>query len=109
MFETVLGNETSVLYTSGGKYAFTSGSTERYMIRRVTSGTNFLLPPGSVWAYCYGISSLQGYVGGGNDYLKYVFFYENTLVQLALFRNMNIEGTLTINGSVTNIPMNTFR
>lgn len=108
MFETVLGNKTSVLYTSGGTHAFTSGSTERYMIRRVTSGTNFLLPPGSVWAYCYGISSLQGYVGGGNDYLKYVFFYENTLTELKLFSISAIEGTLRITGGVTTIPANTF-
>lgn len=41
VFETILGDETSVLFTIGGRHTFTSGSTKRYMIRRVTSGTNF--------------------------------------------------------------------
>ena len=107
VFETsVLGGETSVLLTTAGTHTFTSGSTKRYMIRRVATAHGFYLPVGSVWAYCLGINLLYTWE---SSYLKYIFFHENTLVQLALFRNMNIEGTLTINGSVTNIPMNTFR
>ena len=107
VFETsVLGVETSVLLTTAGTHTFTSGSMKRYMIRRVTTAHGFYLPVGSVWAYCLGINLLYTWE---SSYLKYIFFHENTLVKLALFRNMNIEGTLTINGSVTNIPMNTFR
>ena len=106
IFETVLGVERSVLRKDSGRHYFTAGSTKRYMIRRITTESTFALPEGSVWAYCFGINRLEGV---SSPSLKYVFFHENTLVQLALFRNMNIEGTLTINGSVTNIPMNTFR
>ena len=106
IFETVVGDERSVLQTTGGDHIFTSGSTKRYMIRRISTQTTFTLPLGSVWAYCLGIDLLYTWE---SPYLKYIFFHENTLTRLGLFRNMNIEGTLTINGSVTNIPMNTFR
>ena len=108
IFETVSGEETSVLLTTAGTHTFTSGSTKRYMIRRVSPYSSFTFPAGSVWAYCYGISSLQGYVSGGNDYLKYVFFYENTLTEIKLFMISAIEGTLRITGGVTTIPAITF-
>ena len=106
VFETVLGEETSVLYTTTGTHSFTSGSTKRYMIRRVASDHLFNLPVGSVWAYCFGISYLNSPI---TTHLKYVFFYENTLIKLASFRLTSITGVLTINGGVTNIPMNTFK
>ena len=109
VFETVSGVETSRLMLNSGVHTFTSGSTKRYMIRRITTTTDFQLTPGSVWAYCYGITRLTGYQYAANPYLKYVFFYENTLTELELFRDTTIEGTLRINGSVTNIPTNTFR
>lgn len=106
VFETVLGEETSVLYTTTGTHSFTSGSTKRYMIRRVASDHLFDLPVGSVWAYCFGISYLNSPI---TTHLKYVFFYENTLIKLASFRLTSITGVLTINGGVTNIPLNTFK
>ena len=109
IFETVSGVETSVLITSGGVnfYTFTAGSTKRYMIRRVTSTTRFQLPVGSVWAYCCCVNLLAT-VTGGSTYLKYVFFYENTLTDIGLFRDTTIEGVLRINGGITNIPARTF-
>lgn len=103
VFETVSGVETSVLFTTTGTHTFTAGSTKRYMIRRVSTGTNFTLPIGSVWAYCFGLTYLTGYTPA-NPYLKYVFFYENTLAQFGSFRNTGITGTLTINGGITTIP-----
>ena len=36
IFETVSGVETSVLRTTTGTHTFTSGSTKRYMIRRIS-------------------------------------------------------------------------
>ena len=104
LFETVSGVETSVLRTTTGTHTFTSGSTKRYMIRR-TAATSFVLPVGSVWAYCYGITALAGYQesAGANPYLKYVFFYENTLTSIAEFGYSAIAGTLTINGGITTI------
>ena len=101
IFETVSGVETSVLRTIAGTHTFTSGSTKRYMIRRITVFTDFTFPIGSVWAYCFGIERLTGYIMPGNPYLKYVFFCENTLTQIGSFRNAAITGTLTINGGVT--------
>ena len=105
IFETVSGVESSVLRTTTGTHTFTSGSTKRYMIRRVTGVTTFTLPVGSVWAYCYGLTNLGGYQEstGANPYLKYVFFYENTLKELNLFEYSAITGTLTINGGITTI------
>ena len=61
IFETILGVETSVLFTIGGRHTFTSGSTKRYMIRRIASSASFELPVGSVWAYCYGIFLILEY------------------------------------------------
>ena len=58
IFETVAGDERSVLQTTGGDHIFTSGSTKRYMIRRISTQTTFTLPLGSVWAYCLGIDLL---------------------------------------------------
>src|SRR5574344_2089113 len=102
IFETVSGVETSVLRTTTGTHTFTSGSTKRYMIRRIpASFAQFVLPIGSVWAYCGYITSLTGYQDAANSYLKYVFFYENTLTELGLFRNTAITGVLKINGGIT--------
>ena len=110
IFETVSGVETSVLRTTSGTHTFTSGSTKRYMIRRITSSTAFTLPVGSVWAYCFGITYLAGSsAAGANPYLKYVFFYENTLTELGSFQNAAITGTLTINGGITVLSPNQFR
>ena len=103
IFETVSGVETSVLRTTVGTHTFTSGSTKRYMIRRVSTGTEFILPIGSVWAYCFGITRLTGYTISANPYLKYVFFYENTLNKFGFFRNTAITGVLNINGGMTTI------
>ena len=105
IFETVSGVERSVLRTTEGTHTFTSGSTKRYMIRRLTGTTTFILPVGSVWAYCYGLTNLGGYQqnAGANPYLKYVFFYENTLKELNSFGYSAITGTLTINGGITTI------
>ena len=61
IFETVSGVEKSVLRTTPGTHAFTSGSTKRYMIRRITLSNKFTLPVGSVWAYCCCITELTGY------------------------------------------------
>ena len=104
VFETVSGVETSVLFTTIGTHTFTNGSTKRYMISRTTVNT-FVLPVGSVWAYCFGITRLTGYQEsmGANPYLKYVFFYENTLTSIAQFGYSAITGTLTINGGITTI------
>ena len=105
IFETVAGVERSVLRTTAGTHNFESGSTKRYMIRRVSSLTQFFLPVGSVWAYCYGITILAGYQEsmGANPYLKYVFFYKYTLTSISLFGYSAIAGTLTINGGITTI------
>ena len=108
IFETVLGNEQSVLYTASYNHTFTSGSTKRYMIRRTTIFTDFTFSIGSVWAYCFGIERLTGYIIPGNPYLKYVFFHENTLTSLGNFLNTAITGTLTINGEITTITPNQF-
>ena len=109
IFETISGVETSVLRTTIGTHTFTSGSTKRYMIRRVTPTTVFVLPVGSVWAYCCCVNLLAGYDAAANPYLKYVFFYENTLTSIGLFRNTNIQGTLYIPNGVTLInPYNFF-
>ena len=107
VFETVLGEETSILYTTTGTHSFTSGSTKRYMIRRVTGSVAFFLPIGSVWAYCSGSKLLGAVVG--NTYLKYVFFSYNTLMIVGVFSDTTIEGTLRINGSVTNISDSLFK
>ena len=101
IFETVLGGETSVLLTNTGTHTFTDGSTKRYMIRRIPLLNAFTLPIGSVWAYCYGITILTGYINPGNPYLKYVFFYEHTLTNIGLFRRTSIQGTLTIPSGIT--------
>ena len=108
IFETVSGVETSVLCTTKGTHTFTGGSTKRYMIRRIPSLITFTLPVGSVWAYCYGITFLTGYNNAPNSYLKYVFFYENTLTDLGSFRNTAITGVLIINGGVTIILAQSF-
>jgi hypothetical protein len=102
VFETVSGVETSTLITAPGTHTFTSGSTKRYMIRR-TNSTIFTLPIGSVWAYCFGITDLRGYISPGNPYLKYVFFYENTLPDLGRFSNTGILGTLNIPSGITSL------
>ena len=108
VFETsVLGVETSVLRTTTGTHTFTSGSTKRYMIRRISKFAAITLPVGSVWAYCFGITLLTGYPPA-NPYLKYVFFYENTLAEIGFFRNTAITGTLVINGGITTIAPNNF-
>lgn len=110
IFETVSGVETSILRTDSGTHTFTSGSTKRYMIRRITgSATIFTLPIGSVWAYCFGITLLIGYINPGNPYLKYVFFYENTLTDIGFFRDTAITGTLAINGGGTSLNFNHFK
>lgn len=105
IFETVSGVETSTLRTTTGTHTFTSGSTKRYMIRRITSTDRFNLPVGSVWAYCFGITLLTGYTGVANPYLKYVFFYENTLTQSSSFRRTGILGTLNIPSGITSLAM----
>ena len=105
IFETVSGVETSVLRTTTGTHTFTSGSTKRYLIRRIKTNNQFVLPVGSVWAYCFGINDLTGYniSAGANPYLKYVFFYENTLIGIGFFRNTAITGVLNLNGGITTI------
>ena len=103
IFETVSGVETSVLRTTTGTHTFTSGSTKRYMIRRIPTANTFTLPVGSVWAYCFGLTRLIGYTNTPNPYLKYVFFYENTLNQFGFFQNTAITGVLKINGGITTI------
>ena len=103
IFETFSGVETSVALTTPGTHTFTSGSTKRYMIRRTIIPTTFVLPIGSVWAYCYGITFLTGYLSPGNTYLKYVFFYEHTLTGVGLFRRTSIQGTLTIPSGITSL------
>ena len=108
IFETVAGVETSVLRTTAGMHTFTGGSTKRYMIRRVSPFTSFTLPIGSVWAYYFGITRLIGYENTPNPYLKYVFFYENTLTEIGLFSDSGITGVLKINGGVTLIRVLSF-
>ena len=107
IFETVSGVETSVLRTATGTHTFTSGSTKRYMIRRISSSTAFTLPVGSVWAYCCCIVKLTGYntTAGYNGYLKYIFFYEQTLTALGLFRRTGLQGTLYLPSGITSIGM----
>ena len=99
VFETVLGVETSVLRTTTGTHTFTSGSTKRYMIRRVTNSTFFLLPAGSVWAYGFGIKTLTM---DPSTSLKYIFLDENILID-AYFQDTTMEGILRINGGITTI------
>ena len=106
VFETVLGVETSSLFTAGGLYTFTSDSTKRYMIRRVTNSPTFNFPIGCVWAYCCGVTVLGA---TQSTYLKYIFFYENILTSVYSFRYTTIEGVLTINGSIKNIPTTAFK
>ena len=110
IFETVSGVERSVLLTTTGKHTFTSGSTKRYMIRRGTGSNNFIFPVGSVWAYCCCVPIIAGYINtaGPNPYLKYVFFYENTLTTIGYFRNTAITGTLMIYGGITEIIASQF-
>ena len=105
IFDTISGVETSVLRTTTGTHTFTSGSTKRYMIRRITSSSSFTLPVGSVWAYCCCITRLMGYdtSAGNNPYLKYVFFYENTLTALYSFWKSGILGTLNIPSGITSL------
>ena len=110
IFETVSGVETSVLRTTSGTHTFTSGSTKRYMIRRISSSDPFALPTGSVWAYCYGITSLGSYnISPYNSYLKYVFFYEHTLTDLWYFQQTGIFGTLYIPSGITLLKYSQFR
>ena len=108
IFETVSGVETSVLRTDSGTHTFASGSTKRYMIRRGSNFITFTLPVGSVWAYCFGITRLTGYDTLANPYLKYVFFYENTLASIGSFYKTAITGTLTINGGISVLAANQF-
>lgn len=107
IFETISGVETSKLIRDGDTYYFTSGSTKRYMIRRITSLTKFTVQTGSVWAYCFGVNSLETIVGI-EPYLKYIFFYEYTLTDIGTFRDKPIKGTLKLNGGITNIPARSF-
>ena len=106
VFETVSGVERSVLYTTAARHRFTSGSYKHYLIRRIGSSNSFALPLGAVWAYCWGLNGLGTYQ---SNFLKYIFFHENTLTGLGTFRETAIEGILRINGGVTNIPTTTFR
>lgn len=101
IFETVSGVERSVLRTTTGTHAFTSGSTKRYMIRRITLSNAFTLPVGSVWAYCCCIVTLIGYPGAANAYLKYVFFYEHTLTLIGSFTRAGLQGTLYLPSGIT--------
>ena len=78
------------------------------MIRRVGSSVQFVLPVGSVWAYCSRITRLTGYTDTANTYLKYVFFYENTLTEIGRFQNSAITGTLRIEGGITTFGLNHF-
>ena len=79
------------------------------MIRRINAASNiFTLPVGSVWAYCSGITLLTGYPSAANPYLKYVFFYENTLTNINSFQNTAITGTLRIEGGITTINTQNF-
>lgn len=104
VFETVLGVEKNVLYTNTGQHIFTDGSTKRYMIRRVTTSTFFLLPVGSVWAYGFGIKTLTA---DPSTYLKYILLDENILID-TYFQDTTIEGTLRINGGITTIAAQSF-
>lgn len=110
IFETVSGVETSVLRTTTGTHTFTAGSTKRYMIRRIPSIITFVLPIGSVWAYCFGITKLRGYdiSAGSNAYLKYVFFYENTLTGIDRFQNSSITGIVKLHNGINKLLGNTF-
>ena len=111
IFETLIsGDEISVLITTGGTHTFTSDSTKRYMIRRLSRIDAFTLPVGSVWAYCYGATNLAGFnfSTGANQYLKYVFLYEYTLAGIGYFRNTAITGTLRLKGGQTNLEFNHF-
>ena len=104
IFETVSGVETSTLIiNTTGTHTFTSGSTKRYMIRRITLSNSFILPVGSVWAYCCCITLLIGYdtTAGYNAYLKYVFFYENTLTEIGSFIRTGLQGTLYLPSGIT--------
>ena len=110
IFETVSGVEASVLRTTTGTHTFTSGSTNRYLIRRITSASLFIFPVGSVWAYCFGIIALAGYIAsaGANSYLKYVFFYENTLTNIGRFQNTSITGIVKLHNGITTLSGDTF-
>lgn len=104
VFETILGVETSVLYTTTGQHIFTESSTKRYLIRRVTNSTYFLLPAGSVWAYGFGIKTLTSDLSTS---LKYIFLDENILTDV-YFQDTTIEGTLRLNGGVPIIVSQSF-
>ena len=106
IFETISGVETSFLITGGYAYNFTAGSTKRYMIRRVTTSTTFLLPNGSVWAYCCCVNVFGSVIG--NTYLKYIFFYENTLTEIGRFQYSSITGTVNLHNGITQLCWNTF-
>lgn len=108
IFETVSGVEISVLRTTTETHTFTAGSTKRYMIRRIPNSTIFLLPVGSVWAYCCCITLITGYLGAANTYLKYVFFYENTLTRIGRFQNSAITGIVSLHNGITQLFGNTF-
>ena len=110
MFQTVSGVESSVLITTQQTFNFTAGSTNRYAIRRENGGSfDFLIPIGVVWAYCCCITRLQSYAGVTSGYyLKYIFFYENTLKTLNRFSYNPLNGVLRIPSGVTILPIVTF-
>ena len=110
MFQTVSGVESSVLITTNQTFNFTAGSTNRYAIRRANGGSfQFQIPIGVVWAYCCCITLLQSFTGVASGYyLKYIFFYENTLTELGRFSYNPLNGVLRIPSGVTILPVLAF-
>ena len=109
VYQTVNGNEISNSIPAGGQtFNFSSGSTNRYYIHTSSSQLGHTIPVGWVWVYACCITNLVAYTGVANTTLKYVFFYENTLTSIGLFRSSGILGKVTIPSGVTSLATITF-
>ena len=109
VYQTVGGTEISNSIPAGGQtFNFTSGSTNRYMIRTSPSAVAFTFPIGCVWGYMCCVNLLSSINSPANTTLKYVFFTKNTLTNIGSFRNTGILGKVTIPIGVTSLDYLTF-
>ena len=109
VYQTVNGTEISNSIPPGGQtFSFTSGSTQRYMIRTSTTVSAFVFPIGCVWGFMCCITFISSIYTTPNTTLKYVFFTENSLTTINRFQDSAIIGKITIPIGVTSLDVNTF-
>ena len=102
VYQTVNGTEISNSITGGGQtFSFTSGSTQRYMIRTSQTTGAFTFPIGCVWSFMCCVTILSSIFTTPNTTLKYVFFTENSLTEINRFSSSGLLGKVTIPSGIT--------